>query len=328
MIKRVFKYIFKILFFKSYDYDSRKEIYRIFGIKFKMHNEFLRNLQDKIYANHKILSILYKVSDIPKASGSLREHQLECVKMLAGFKYVCNENNFCYWLEGGTLLGAIRHGGFIPWDSDVDICMLREDYLNIIPLLKTYFKNSNYTVREYDFPCNYQLRIHRIGNQECGLDIYPVDKYYLSNINQAEAINITKKIKRATIILKYITFFFPFISKKVKLARSVIKNLTKYFILNKRKILCKDPALFFAIDFPYISPKNLIFNSNMVFPLKDIEFEGEIYTCPNNIHEYLLNYYGKDYMCWPLSFKENTDKIDEYVQSIVERAIKNDQVHI
>ena len=61
-------------------------------------------------------------------SAQLRTLQLIELEMLEEFDRVCNENDINYVVVGGTMLGAIRHKGFIPWDDDVDICMLREDY--------------------------------------------------------------------------------------------------------------------------------------------------------------------------------------------------------
>ena len=58
----------------------------------------------------------------------LREAQLKMLGILEEIDKLCRAHNISYWIEGGTLLGALRHGGFIPWDDDVDISMLRSDY--------------------------------------------------------------------------------------------------------------------------------------------------------------------------------------------------------
>lgn len=58
----------------------------------------------------------------------LSELQVELLKMLEWFDTLCRENNLAYYALGGTMLGAVRHGGFIPWDDDVDVGMPRKDY--------------------------------------------------------------------------------------------------------------------------------------------------------------------------------------------------------
>ena len=66
----------------------------------------------------------------------LRKHQLRMLDMLIYFDNFCRKHNLKYWLSSGTLIGAVRHQGFIPWDDDVDVEMLREDYLKMLELLK------------------------------------------------------------------------------------------------------------------------------------------------------------------------------------------------
>ena len=65
--------------------------------------------------------------------------------LLDQFQKVCAKHNIKYQVFAGTLLGAVRHKGFIPWDDDIDVCMPREDYDKILPLLKDFFsKNENF----------------------------------------------------------------------------------------------------------------------------------------------------------------------------------------
>lgn len=65
----------------------------------------------------------------------LRKHQLRMLDMLSYIDTICRENNIKYWLAGGTLLGAVRHQGFIPWDDDVDIELFKEDFDRLLTLL-------------------------------------------------------------------------------------------------------------------------------------------------------------------------------------------------
>ena len=57
----------------------------------------------------------------------LWKHQQRMVELLLAFDAICKRHHIRYWLIGGTLIGAARHQGFIPWDDDMDVQMLRED---------------------------------------------------------------------------------------------------------------------------------------------------------------------------------------------------------
>ena len=84
----------------------------------------------------------------------LRKDQKEMVKVLVDFAEICEKHNISWWLCSGTLLGAARHKGFIPWDDDLDVSMLEEDYRKLEKVLagmedENYFFQTVKTDPEY-----------------------------------------------------------------------------------------------------------------------------------------------------------------------------------
>ena len=118
------------------------------------------------------------------SNSEIKEHLLE---MLVEFAEFCDKNGLRYYLSGGTLLGAVRHKGFIPWDDDVDLMMPRKDYENLLYLWHDdrYCLSSCEKNRDYNTPfariwdTTTKLRWTVINEKEIGvfMDIFPLDGF-------------------------------------------------------------------------------------------------------------------------------------------------------
>ena len=100
----------------------------------------------------------------------LRREQLRMLDILRYIDNVCRENGIRYWLSSGTLLGAVRHGGFIPWDDDLDIEMLKEDYDRFVALFPS---SADYVLQTYKSDRFYLLPFAKVRDRhtllcECG----------------------------------------------------------------------------------------------------------------------------------------------------------------
>lgn len=105
----------------------------------------------------------------------LRKHQLRMLDMLIYFDNFCRKHNLKYWLSSGTLIGAVRHQGFIPWDDDVDVEMLREDYLKMLELLK---ETDRFILQTKDNDEYYAVPYGKLRDKYSYIDEYGQDKYY------------------------------------------------------------------------------------------------------------------------------------------------------
>ena len=81
-----------------------------------------------------------------KYSYNIRDFQLRSVSVLEAVDKVCEEHGLRYFIVDGSLLGAVRHKGFIPWDDDIDIAMPREDYDKLIEHAEEWIPKPNNSV--------------------------------------------------------------------------------------------------------------------------------------------------------------------------------------
>ena len=93
---------------------------------------------------------------------ALRTYQEYQLKLLKEFARVCEKHNLTWYVAWGTLLGAARHEGFIPWDDDIDVWMPAEDYLKFREVCKTSLGEEYYLQCHSENPCNY-IPWQRIG---------------------------------------------------------------------------------------------------------------------------------------------------------------------
>ena len=143
----------------------------------------------------------FEVSEMMKRAWAA---QIEVLQIVIG---VCKKHNLQYFADWGTLLGAVRHNGFIPWDDDIDICLKRDDYNKLISILKDelpkgfaimgMFADTEEmrlaaevthlrVVADDSWNFNDYMRyFHGFPYQRVGIDIFPID-YIPNNTSEAE----------------------------------------------------------------------------------------------------------------------------------------------
>ncbi|WP_025725316.1 LicD family protein [Acholeplasma granularum] len=250
----------------------------------------------------------------------LRRIQLCQLDLALEVKRICEKYEIKYFLIGGTLLGAVRHGGFIPWDDDLDIGMLRNDYdrfINIAKeeLNKEYFLQTNQTDRHYGFgfakiKINNTIfleEITRKNNTHKGIfiDIFPFDNMP-DNIKQQKWHSIKVRLYRHLLLIKcrylssdknkkykqiimnIVSVPLLFITKKF-LVRKLVREETRY---NNKKTINKINLEGSYKYREHIAAKLLDNN------LSTINFENISFYTPNSPELYLKNLYG-DYLKLP-----------------------------
>lgn len=249
----------------------------------------------------------------------LRDAQMLMVEILKEVHEICEKHGLKYFLDAGTLLGAVRHKGFIPWDDDMDIGMLREDYEKFLEIakkelpdylfLQTFETDDKYDI--YQVPCkiryNDTILIEKgiAENSEMHngiyIDVFPYDslpkKKSIYKLQRTLSYNILKSFVRIRekpeklSIKNRITFTFY----KAVRALFPYKRRKKFFDFLISWNDVNSPYMGYGLDTIW---SEYIYKKEDYFELQKLEFEGNYFYGPKNSHAILTQLYG-DYMTLP-----------------------------
>lgn len=249
---------------------------------------------------------------------NIKEIQAESLKILLFVDKLCNKLNLNYCIMYGTLIGAIRHNGFIPWDDDVDIAMPRKDYLQ----LQDYFMKHKNELEPFDFFSKdtkekYPYMIGRVCNTDfimksgieddygmgTFIDIYPMDG---AGNGKAVWPFIKSWLLSSMYYMKSRTHFIPSENKYLNIPKRIIYNFVHLFSYDYlRKSLEKlvnrfdyDTSIYVGQMDCFSSGKNNMYLKTDLEETIYHDFEGYQIKIPKNYDKMLRQLYG-DYMQLP-----------------------------
>ena len=257
----------------------------------------------------------------------IREYQLAQLELMKMMDELCSKLNVTYYIIGGTLLGAVRHGGFIPWDPDIDIAMPRKDY----EIVRDYFskhESDRYFYQHYSTEKNHLsphalIRIkdsHVLFNSVSTrfmprydgiyLDIFPLDYAPESERLQKKQMQKIKRIKK--IITLKAGYIYPSnnaITVICKRCISLLLSPVSFVFLNRKmdesmqKYNGRSSKFLVSMASHYSYWKQLMPKEIYGVPNR-MDFEGMSLLAPAKTHDYLTRIY-RDYMELPPEDQRN-----------------------
>lgn len=264
----------------------------------------------------------------------LNKLQQEELKIFKEFVKICQDNNLCYYICGGSFLGAVRHHGFIPWDDDIDVAMPRRDFERFIEIspnklsnqlyLSTYKRDDHFTLvaqiinKNKEFTLNNSAKIVPIG---AWIDILVIDgapdpgikrigfgiKYmYYRMMSQFSHFNEVVNLQKKRPWYENMAIRFAQVTN-IENRLNPIKIGDKFHkFLKKNSYEKSDYVATFmgAAKMKEILPKDVYGKGT------NYEYEGMIIKGPDKYDEYLTHFYG-DYMIPPSVEQQNKHNVKE-----------------
>lgn len=230
----------------------------------------------------------------------LRKMQLRMLEMLKYIDKICRENNIKYWLSSGSCLGAVRHGGFIPWDDDLDVEMEKTDYDKLMKILSKT-NNSQYKLQNYNTDNEYVHKFSKLRDAKsnvkennssdlwnkysgCWIDIFSLEPSRFLIVNKVcgflwwHTVVATSKIKTRR-LRRFLHLFFRIIYSGILFP--ILSILQKY---GSKNILRHRLGVCF-----FYSPRFLDDIAETIY----VPFEGLSVPIPKGYDHYLREMYGE-----------------------------------
>lgn len=270
----------------------------------------MENKDEVINYYKKQLNYLKSIVDITTlkpATGELREHQITLLNYSADLIKLFESKGWNSFLIGGNLLGAIRHKGFVPWDDDMDIGMIRKDFDALVEFCETNYVQidlsevslsnrklhtvTDEVIRKYPNQILFSRWFDHIqlvdGTSllDCiYLDVFPYD-FYRDDYSIEEHKVYLKNIREKQLKIDNINDIIDFMTAERK---------------NNTNIVEKSNTIFYGIDNCecHMREHSEWFSYDDIYPLKKMKYEHLEFYVPNNYHKVMTLAYG-DYMRFP-----------------------------
>ncbi|WP_461826869.1 LicD family protein [Dysgonomonas sp.] len=254
------------------------------------------------------------LKEIYNPEGSeLRTLQLKMLDILIVVTDICDRHNLPYWISGGTLLGAVRHGGFIPWDDDIDIELLRPDYQRLLKILPQELPDNLYlqTPKEK----SYRLLFSKVRDRNS--IVYSEEEDMASYKEKGIFIDIFSEERSYRGLKNVVDFFYGRAFRRLKRGRP-FHSLKYFYEYTMSLALYPVGVLLIRIArgiCAITKPDNILHsygignstnhNARYMFPVGKVVFEGREFSAPKEADTYLTKQYG-NYMSIPQKDKRAT----------------------
>ena len=248
----------------------------------------------------------------PMTSEELALAQKAYLQMAKDVFSICHKNNITIMLSGGSVLGAIRHKGFIPWDDDMDINIPRDDYEKLKTIFDqefggkyllyapNYYRESNYRIARIENPI---VDIEDANGHHHGLEI---DIFVIENVPDSILMRLIKgSVSYSLMAIAAYVGEYERLGSELKGPKGIIGRIMAFSsssTWNNRvdtwNNYHNNNTKFVGIPTGRNHYFGEIYNREALMVTKNIDFEGEVFNIPEGYDEYLEKLYG-DYMVIP-----------------------------